>query len=108
MSVEAGAVSARRDLVGDAGRSIGIDHWSRRLGGAVRGVRLHSHTVVTAAKESIEAAGGPAGSVHTAASGSARPADTESDPGPRSADAERGSTHPFGSSIDLGVSGGSS
>ena len=38
-------------------------------------------TVVTAAKESIEAAGGPAGSVHTAASGSARPADTESDRG---------------------------
>ena len=83
VSVEAGVAFGWRDLVGDAGRSIGIDHYGASASGSVlfEEFGFTPHTVVTAAKESIEAAGGPTGSVHTAASGSAGPADTEPDPG---------------------------
>jgi transketolase len=83
VSVEAGVGFGWRDLVGDAGRTIGIDHYGASASGSVlfEQFGFTPDTVVTAAKESIEAAGGPTGSVHTAASGSAGPADTESDPG---------------------------
>jgi transketolase len=83
VSVEAGVAIGWRDLVGDAGRSIGIDHYGASASGSVlfEEFGFTPQTVVAAAKESIEAAGGPTGSVHTAASGSAGPADTESDPG---------------------------
>jgi transketolase len=83
VSVEAGVGFGWRDLVGDAGRTIGIDHYGASAAGSVlfEEFGFTPNTVVTAAKESIEAAGGPTGSVHTAASGSAGPADTESDPG---------------------------
>ena len=83
VSVEAGVGFGWRDLVGDAGRTIGIDHYGASAAGSVlfKEFGFTPNTVVTAAKESIEAAAGPTGSVHTAASGSAGPADTESDPG---------------------------
>jgi transketolase len=83
VSVEAGVGFGWRDLVGDAGRTIGIDHYGASASGSVlfEQFGFTPDTVVTAAKESIEAAGGPTGSVHSAASGSAGPADTESDPG---------------------------
>jgi transketolase len=83
VSVEAGVGFGWRDLVGDAGRTIGIDHYGASAAGSVlfKEFGFTSSTVVTAAKESIEAAGGPTGSVHTAASGSAGPADTEPDSG---------------------------
>jgi transketolase len=83
VSVEAGVAIGWRDLVGDAGRSIGIDHYGASASGSVlfEEFGFTPQTVVAAAKESMKAAGGPTGSVHTAASGSAGPADTESDPG---------------------------
>ena len=83
VSVEAGVAIGWRDLVGDAGRSIGIDHYGASASGNVlfEEFGFTPQTVVAAAKESMKATGGPTGSVHTAASGSAGPADAESDPG---------------------------
>ena len=81
VSVEAGVGFGWRDLVGDAGRSIGITHYGASASGSVLFEKFGftPQSVVAAAKESIEAAARPGGSVHTAASGSAGPADTESD-----------------------------
>ncbi len=83
VSIEAGVSLGWRDIVGDAGRIISINHY----GASASGSKLFEEfgftpaTVVAAAKESIEAAGSDAAPTHTAASGPKAPADLESDPG---------------------------
>jgi transketolase len=83
VSVEAGVSAGWRDIVGDAGRIISINHY----GASAAGAKLFEEfgftpgTVVAAAKESLEAATSDAAPTHTAASGPKAPADLESDPG---------------------------
>ncbi|MFP5283305.1 MAG: transketolase [Actinomycetes bacterium] len=83
VSVEAGSSLGWRDIVGDAGRVISINHY----GASASGSKLFAEfgfsgdTVVAAAKESLEAAQSGAAPVHAAASGPKAPADLEADPG---------------------------
>ncbi len=86
VSVEAGVSVGWREMVGDAGRIVSINHY----GASASAAKLFSEfgfsgdTVAAAARESIEAATKPGESVapaHPAASGPKAPADLESDPG---------------------------
>jgi transketolase len=83
VSVEAGVASGWRDLVGDAGRIISIDHY----GASASGSKLFEEfgfsgaKVVEAAKASLEAAQSTAAPTHAAAAGPKAPADLEADPG---------------------------
>jgi len=83
VSVEAGVSQGWRDLVGDAGRIISINHY----GASAQGSRLFEEfgfsgdTVAAAARESLEAAQSDAAPTHAAASGAKAPADLEEDPG---------------------------
>jgi len=83
VSVEAGVSAGWRDLVGDAGRIISIDHY----GASAAGAKLFEEfgftpdTVVTAAQQSLSAATSNAAPTHAAASGSQGPADIDADPG---------------------------
>ena len=83
VSVEAGVSQGWRDLVGDAGRIISINHY----GASAAGSKLFEEfgfsgaTVAAAAHESLEAAKSDAAPTHAAASGPKAPADLEEDPG---------------------------
>jgi transketolase len=83
VSIEAGVGSGWRDLVGDAGRIISINHY----GASAAASRLFeefgfsAETVVTAAHSSLDAAAGTSAPTHPAASGPRGPADTEAHPG---------------------------
>ncbi|WP_375432021.1 transketolase [uncultured Friedmanniella sp.] len=83
VSVEAGVSLGWRDIVGDAGRIISINHY----GASAAGAKLFEEfgftpaTVVAAAKESIEAVGSDAAPTHTAASGPKTTGDQEPDAG---------------------------
>ncbi|HEY5820639.1 MAG TPA: transketolase [Propionibacteriaceae bacterium] len=83
VSVEAGVSLGWRDIVGDAGRIISINHY----GASASGAKLYEEfgfsgaTVVVAAKESLAAVSSDAAPTHTAASGPKSTADLEADPG---------------------------
>jgi transketolase len=83
VSVEAGVASGWRDIVGDAGRIISIDHY----GASASGSKLFAEfgfsgaKVVEAAKESLAAAESGAAPAHAAPAGPKAPADLEADPG---------------------------
>jgi transketolase len=83
VSVEAGVASGWRDLVGDAGRIISIDHY----GASASGSKLFEEfgfsgaKVVEAAKASLAAAESTGAPTHPAAAGPKAPADLEADPG---------------------------
>jgi transketolase len=83
VSVEAGVSQGWRDLVGDAGRIISINHYGASAAGAklFEEFGFSAETVLAAAKESLEAATSDAAPTHAAASGPKAPADLESDPG---------------------------
>jgi transketolase len=83
VSVEAGVSMGWRDLVGDAGRIISIEHYGASASGSklFEEFGFSGDTVVAAAKESIAASGQTSAPTHSAASGSQGPADTVSDPG---------------------------
>ncbi len=83
VSIEAGVSLGWRDLVGDAGRIISINHY----GASASGPKLFEEfgftpaTVVAAVKESIQAAGSDEAPTHTAASGPKTTGDQEPDAG---------------------------
>ncbi len=83
VSVEAGVASGWRDLVGDAGRIISIDHY----GASASGAKLFAEfgfsgaKVVEAAKASLAAVNANGAPTHAAAAGPKAPADLEADPG---------------------------
>ena len=83
VSVEAGVSLGWRDLVGDAGRIVSINHY----GASAPGDKLFTEfgftadTVAAAARESLQAASSDTAPTHAAASGPKAPADLESDPG---------------------------
>jgi transketolase len=83
VSVEAGVSQGWRDLVGDAGRIISINHYGASAAGAklFEEFGFSAETVLAAAKESLEAATSDTAPTHAAASGPKAPADLESDPG---------------------------
>nr|WP_294693469.1 transketolase [uncultured Friedmanniella sp.] len=83
VSVEAGVSLGWRDLVGDAGRVISINHYGASAAGAklFEEFGFSAEIVVSAAKESLEAAASNAAPLHAAASGPKAPADLESDSG---------------------------
>jgi len=83
VSIEAGVAMGWRDLVGDAGRVISIDHYGASASGSklFEEFGFSGDAVVTAARESLEAAQGGDAPTHTAASGPKAPADLEEDPG---------------------------
>ncbi|MFL6026799.1 MAG: transketolase [Friedmanniella sp.] len=83
VSVEAGVSMGWRDLVGDAGRIISINHYGASAAGAklFEEFGFSGDTVAAAARESLEAAKSTAAPSHPAASGPKAPADLESDPG---------------------------
>ena len=83
VSVEAGVSMGWRDLVGDAGRIISIDHYGASASGSklFEEFGFSGETVAVAARESLEAAKSNAAPLHSAASGAKAPADLESDPG---------------------------
>jgi transketolase len=83
VSIEAAVPVGWRDIVGDAGRIIGIDHYGASAAGSLLFSKFGftTETVVAAAKESIEAARGATGAVHAAASGPKGPAVDEAEPG---------------------------
>jgi transketolase len=87
VSVEAGIPLGWRDLVGDAGRIVSINHFGASADGALLFAEFGftPETVVAAAQESLaaatEATAAGAASVHPAAGGPVGTADTEPDPG---------------------------
>jgi transketolase len=87
VSVEAGIPLGWRDLVGDAGRIVSINHFGASADGALLFTEFGftPETVVAAAQESLaagaEAAAAGAALVKPAASGPVGTADTEPDPG---------------------------
>ena len=83
VSVEAGVSSGWRDLVGDAGRIISINHYGASASGALlfKEFGFSGDTVVAAAKQSLQAAGQEGAPLHEAASGPKSTADLEDDPG---------------------------
>ncbi len=83
VSVEAGISMGWRDLVGDAGRIISIEHYGASASGATlfEEFGFSAATVIAAAKESLAAAVATAAPTHAAAAGPQGPADVVSDPG---------------------------
>ncbi len=86
VSIEAGVEVGWRDLVGDAGRIISINHYgaSAAAGKLFAEFGFSAETVAAAARESIETATKPGelpAPAHPAASGPKAPADLESSPG---------------------------
>jgi transketolase len=79
VSIEAGTSVGWRELVGDAGRIISINHYGASADGAFlfKEFGFTGETVVAAAKESISAAQSNAAPTHTAPSGPAGPADVQ-------------------------------
>jgi transketolase len=72
-----------RDLVGDAGRIISIEHYGASASGSklFEEFGFSADTVKAAAHDSLAAVGQTTSPTHAAASGSQGPADTVSDPG---------------------------
>jgi transketolase len=83
VSIEAGVGSGWRDLVGDAGRVISINHYGASASASVlfKEFGFTPETVVAAAQSSLDAATGTTAPTHPAASGPHGPADTEPHPG---------------------------
>ncbi|HEY5845556.1 MAG TPA: transketolase [Microlunatus sp.] len=83
VSVEAGVGTGWRDLVGDAGRIISINHYGASASGALlfSEFGFSGATVVAAAKESLDAASLDAAPTHRAPSGPKSTADLEENPG---------------------------
>jgi transketolase len=83
VSVEAGVAGGWRDLVGDAGRIISIDHYGASAAGAklFEEFGFSGAKVVEAAKASLAAAEESGAPTHRAAAGPKAPADLEADPG---------------------------
>ena len=83
VSVEAGVSQGWRDIVGDAGKIISINHY----GASAAGTKLFEEfgfsadTVVSAARDSLAAVGSDAVPTHPAAAGPKSTADLETDPG---------------------------
>jgi transketolase len=85
VSIEAGVSVGWRDVVGDTGRIIGIEHYGASAAGSLLFEKFGftPETVVTAAKESIQAAREGSEGAHAAASGPKGPADIDAEPGSR-------------------------
>jgi len=83
VSVEAGVSMGWRDLVGDAGQVISISHYGASASGSklMTEFGFTADAVVTAAKESIEAAKSDAAPTHLAPSGPQAPADVSAETG---------------------------
>ena len=83
VSIEAGVGIGWRDLVGDAGRIISINHYgaSAAAGVLFKEFGFTPETVVAAAQESLDAATSTTAPTHSAASGPKGPADEEAHPG---------------------------
>jgi len=83
VSIEAGVGIGWRDLVGDAGRIISINHYGASAAGSLlfEEFGFTAKTVVTAAQSSLDAATGTTAPTHPAASGPIGPADEEAHPG---------------------------
>jgi transketolase len=83
VSIEAGVGIGWRDLVGDAGRIISINHYGASAAGSLlfKEFGFTPETVVTAAQSSLDAATGTTAPTHPAASGPIGPADEEAHPG---------------------------
>ena len=88
VSVEAAVPNGWRDIVGDAGRIVSINHYGASASGAklFEEFGFSGDTVAAAARESLEAARSiaapmPSAPTHAAPSGPKAPADLESDPG---------------------------
>ena len=83
VSIEAGVGFGWRDLVGDAGRIISINHYGASAAGSLlfKEFGFTSETVVAAAQSSLDAATGTTAPTHPAASGPVGPADEEVHPG---------------------------
>ncbi len=83
VSVEAGVSAGWRDIVGDAGRIISINHYGASAAGALlfEEFGFSGATVVAAAKESLQAAAQEGAPLHPAAAGPKSTADLEDDPG---------------------------
>jgi transketolase len=83
VSIEAGVGIGWRDLVGDAGRIISINHYGASAAANVlfKEFGFTAETVVTAAKSSLDATTATTAPTHLAASGPHGPADIEPDPG---------------------------
>jgi len=83
VSIEAGVGIGWRDLVGDAGRIISINHYGASAAGSLlfEEFGFTPETVVAAAQSSLDAATGTTAPTHPAASGAIGPADEEAHPG---------------------------
>jgi transketolase len=83
VSVEAGVSTGWRDIVGDAGRIISINHYGASAAAAIlfQEFGFSGATVAAAAKESIQAATLAGAPTHPAASGPKSTADLEENPG---------------------------
>ena len=83
VSIEAGVGLGWRDLVGDAGRIVSINHYGASAAGSLlfKEFGFTAETVVIAAQSSLEAAPETAAPTHPAASGPIGPADEEAHPG---------------------------
>ncbi len=83
VSIEAGVSGAWRDIVGDAGRIISINHYGASAAAAIlfQEFGFSADTVAAAAKESIQAATLEGAPAHAAASGPKSTADLEDNPG---------------------------
>jgi transketolase len=83
VSVEAGVTGSWRDIVGDAGRIISINHYGASASATIlfQEFGFSGDTVAAAAKESIQAATLEGAPVHAAASGPKSTADLEENPG---------------------------
>jgi transketolase len=83
VSIEAGVGIGWRDLVGDAGRIISINHYGASAAGSLlfEEFGFTPGTVVAAAQSSLDAATETTAPTHPAASGPIGPADEEAHPG---------------------------
>ncbi len=83
VSVEAGVSQGWRDIVGDAGKIISIDHYGASASGALlfQEFGFSGETVAAAAKESLQGAGLTTAPLHAAAAGPKTTADQSDDPG---------------------------
>jgi transketolase len=83
VSIEAGVGIGWRDLVGDAGRIISINHYGASAAGSLlfKEFGFTSDTVVAAAQSSLDAVNATTAPTHPAASGPIGPADEEAHPG---------------------------
>ncbi|GAA2101297.1 transketolase [Microlunatus panaciterrae] len=83
VSIEAGVAQGWRELVGDAGRIISLDHFGASADAATlfKEFGFTPEAVVAAARDSIEAAGSVSAPAHRAASGPLGPGDDQENQG---------------------------